>query len=171
MNYHISRKLSGSTLSCSHCGAEWQAAAQRTSIWPGPVGLALILGTMFLLLFFCLILSDGSGSPSGAARLRAIVEPIENPGAGEGIDPEYYARRFANGEWILGVSRDSHGLFCRLRGGGTVVFKDSRGCIRCFFGHLCGPRAPKWMLGEAQSLDDVYDLLTNQHRFTEYEWP
>lgn len=56
-------------------------------------------------------------------------------------------------------------------GGGTLVVKDSRGAIRAFFGHVCGPRFLEGQLERAKSLDDFYDHCLPEWHFQEYEWP
>jgi hypothetical protein len=169
--YQIGRNLIGCLLPCAHCGIEWRAINERTSIWRSPVIIVLLIASALVFLFMFLVASDGHGSAAGAAHLRTLVEPIADPESGQGSDPEYGCKRFSNGEWVLGISRDSHGLLCRFYGGGTVVFKDSRGQIRCFFGHICGPGGHRSLMFEPQSLDELYDKLVKYYRFTEYHWP
>jgi hypothetical protein len=169
--YRVGREFIGVLVVCRHCRTEWVAIARR-GIDPRITVIAVlfIFASPIMLVVLYLITSGGTGSASGAAELRAIVEPISDPEAGEGVDYQYAAKRFPNGEWVLSVSRDSHGVFSRFRGGGTIVFKDSRGQIRCFFGHVCGPRGQAPLVGSARSLDLLYRTLADQG-FTEYEWP
>lgn len=44
-----------------------------------------------------------------------------------GCHPEYVSKQFPNGEWLLGIGRESHGPLSRYTGSGTFVMKDSRG--------------------------------------------
>ena len=55
---------------------------------------------------------------------------------------------------MIGIAQNSHGLFSR--GGGTIVVKDSRGDIRAFFGHVCGPRYLHTFFRDAPDLDRFY---------------
>src|SRR4051794_26116441 len=117
----------------------------------------LLVLSPFALFLAYLLTPDGEGSPAEAERLRAAVEAIPGPEDGRGFDRDYGAKRFPDGEWVLGIGRDSHALLARYRGGGTVVVKDSRGRVRCFFGHVCGPASHEayWSVN-AHSLDDFY---------------
>jgi hypothetical protein len=112
-------------------------------------------------------MSMGDGSMDEAKRLRPIVEGISGPDAHVG-EAGYRAIRFENGEWVAGVAKDSHALYAQWYGGGTVVLKDSRGRVRCFFGHVCGSGS----LGgphSVQSLDEFDADITA--KFTEQLWP
>jgi hypothetical protein len=133
--------------------------------------IVLVVLSTFALYFFYVSTTGGEGSLAEAERLRAVVESIPTPEDGQGIDRDYAAKRFANGEWVLGVGRDSHGWMSRYHGGGTVVVKDSRGQLRCFFGHVCGPAAHQDYWYNSRSLDDFYRNLTEGTSFTEYQWP
>jgi hypothetical protein len=99
------------------------------------------------------------------------VEAIPDPEAGEGADPGYAAKRFKDGGWVLGIGRDSHGILSKYRGGGTMVVKDSRGRVRCYFGHVCGPRGLRAFMVEAQSPDEFHGRMTEYFGCTEYQWP
>jgi hypothetical protein len=78
----------------------------------------------------------GKGSPAYAAKWRARLHPLSDPDAARATHPEIEVLRFGNGEWVIGVSDDSHASHW----GGTVVVKDSTGQVRAFFGHVCGSR-------------------------------
>jgi hypothetical protein len=78
----------------------------------------------------------GKGSPAYAEKWRARLQPLADPDAARATYPEVEVLRFGNGEWVIGVSDDSHASHW----GGTVVVKDSTGRLRAFFGHVCGPR-------------------------------
>jgi hypothetical protein len=143
---------------------------RRAVIWGIAVGLVVITSPFAIFIFYVRT-SGGMGSAAEAARLRAVVEPIPNPEAGRGCHREYASKRFANGEWVLGIGRDSHDWMSKYRGGGTVVVKDSRGRVRCFFGHVCGPDGHAAYMDRARSLDDFYRNLADYNAFTEYQWP
>lgn len=118
----------------------------------------------------------GVGSMAEAVRLRPVVEAMPEPTR---TTSDYQANTvaivFENGEWVVGVAKNSHGLYSRSKGGGTVVLKDSRGRVRCFFGHVCGGGA----LGTPQevgvpgpgiqSLDELDAHLNSM--FVEQPWP
>jgi hypothetical protein len=78
------------------------------------------------------------GLPSVARRLKAEMEPIPDPEIAVQLHPDWAAVRFPNGEWVFGHGVNSHGFSV---GHGTLVLKDSRGRVRIFFGHVCGPNA------------------------------
>ncbi len=77
-----------------------------------------------------------SGSPNLAEEWRDEFAPFDDPSEAVAHDPGIILMRFRNGEWVFGRSQNSHGIW--LRGGGTVVVKDSKGQTRAFFGHVCG---------------------------------
>src|SRR5262249_30232056 len=78
----------------------------------------------------------GEGSPAFRETWRARLRPLADPDAAAALYPDVEVVRFAGGEWVIGVSDDSHASAW----GGTVVVKDSTGRVRAFFGHVCGPR-------------------------------
>ena len=41
-------------------------------------------------------------------------------------------------------------------GGGTLVIKDSRGAVRVYFGHVCGPDRLNFMCQQCAGLDEFY---------------
>lgn len=66
------------------------------------------------------------------------LEGLAQPGTASVTDPpELYRHAFASGEWVVGLSHDSHAPF----GGGVLVVRDSRGATRAFTGHVCGSGA------------------------------
>lgn len=144
---------------------------RRTLIWGIVIAIGLAVASPFAFFAFYIATSGGSGSADEAVRLRVIVEPIPDPEAGSGADREYAAKRFKNGEWVLGVGRDSHALMAKYCGGGTVVVKDSRGQVRCFFGHVCGSGGHEGYMSQAGTLDEFYTRLVEDGIFTEYQWP
>jgi hypothetical protein len=69
--------------------------------------------------------------------------------------------RLPSGEWVTGVGVNSHSS---KRAKGTLVLRDSRGQVKSFVGHVCGPR---WMPGyfptnhrDFLNLDAFYAMLT-----------
>lgn len=136
------------------------------------VGLAVFAAVaLFHFYFFGSV--GGTRSMAEAAKLRAILEPIPDPEAGRGCDPEFSFRRFPNGEWVMGVARDSHAPLSLYLGGGTVVLKDSRGRVRCFLGHVCGPGrlANIEGLSGLDSLDAFDARLARDPNRVEQAWP
>lgn len=124
-----------------------------------PVGLVGIF-----LVWICF--EGGSGSADAAKELIReikILGPDSEPLPISG----YATKKYDNGEWIVGVGKDSHGFFAKLNGGGTLVVKDSRGDIRCFLGHVCGPGGLRDRLSCTMSLDDFYKELIEWDTFGE----
>ncbi len=132
--------------------------------------LALVLGLYIGISSLFRDYSDvATGSPDLAAKWKAAFEGIDNPEDAQAAFPEVAVRRFTNGEWWFGISRDSH----RYPDGGTVVFKDSTGKVRAFFGHVCGSRALECsMPSERRSLDDFYRACSGgPFQYKEYTFP
>jgi hypothetical protein len=98
---------------------------------------------------------DNSGSPELALQWKAVLEPLPDPERAKQAERAVQGRRFENGEWAFGLCRNSHHAY-KGKGGGTLVVKDSRGDVRVFFGHVCGPRFLEAQLEQAASLDDLY---------------
>jgi hypothetical protein len=160
----------GSILPCSHCGRDWLAARPpRSSGWRICLLLFLCAASVVGFVWVCFGSHD-SGSSDEADRLRAVVESIASPEAGQRIDPDYVAQRLPSGEWVLGIGRNSHAFPARFVDG-TIVIKDSRGQVRCFFGYVCGPASLRLTFSDTESLDDLYKRLTNDYKYTEYHWP
>ncbi|WP_020470875.1 hypothetical protein [Zavarzinella formosa] len=129
-----------------------------------PLVIACIAGLSFCG-FFCLFVaaSGGSdrGSPQLAAEWRAALLAAAGPDEAAALDRDVVVLRFANGEWAFGKSQSSHGMW--LRGGGTMVIRDSKGQVRAFFGHVCGPRYLEWAHGYfLPSLDAFYEKTLEQ---------
>lgn len=115
-------------------------------------------------------LEGGTGSMAEARRLRPVVEAMPSP-TKSGTDYEAEALRivFPNGEWVVGVAKNSHGMYSQLTGGGTVVLRDSRGRVRCFFGHVCGSGRIGQDTPKVDSLDGLDEVLSK--KFVEQTWP
>ncbi|MCE9533393.1 MAG: hypothetical protein K8T89_20050 [Planctomycetes bacterium] len=112
--------------------------SRRAKVWF--ISLAAVAGLAAYLLT-CTFLSAwviglGKGSPAYAEKWRARLAAIPDPDAALAAYPEVEVVRCTNGEWVMGVSYDSH----RSNWGGTVVVRESTGRVRAFFGHVCGPR-------------------------------
>lgn len=134
------------------------------------VALLLLIGTPIGYVWFGMSNSGGSGSMTEAVKLRPVVEAMPEP-TERFCDrkAETVGIRFPNGEWVVGVAKDSHGLYSEWYGGGTVVLKDSRGRVRCFFGHVCGVGHVMFG-GEPASLDE-FDAALAETKFAEQPWP
>jgi hypothetical protein len=71
-------------------------------------------------------------------RSAGSLQGLAQPGTASVTDPPgIYRHTFSSGEWIAGLSHDSHGF----AGGGVLVVRDSRGATRAFTGHVCGDGA------------------------------
>jgi hypothetical protein len=136
-------------------------------------GILLLLGTMACLVAAMFIngvvgVTD-SGDPELASEWKTVLTPL-TLSTGE-IRKEHSGLEvvsFPNGEWVIGFAQNSHGLF--VRGGGTFVVKDSRGHIRIFFGHICGPHFLRTFFRETADLDRFY-LRLKHLKFTEHTLP
>lgn len=137
------------------------------------IGILLLVGTGLCMVTAMLInLAAGindSGSPELADECRATLQPL-TPSAGDlrAEHPGIEVVRFPNGECVIGLAQNSHGLF--VRGGGTIVVKDSRGNIRAFFGHVCGPNYLRTFFRDLPDLDHFY-VRMKQLKFTEHALP
>ncbi len=108
---------------------------------------------------------------SKAKELRREVEAVPDPDTLP-KDDMWAAVKCANGEWVLGVSTDSHGMYSQWLGGGTVVLKDSRGRVRCFLGHVCGVWTND-VYSKSKPFEslDAIDAVLAGSRFAEHPWP
>ncbi len=132
-------------------------------------GLVVLLccGAGYFWLYLLIGVND-AGSASLAEEWKLVLEPLGNVEDATQKEPLVQGKRFADGDWVFGLCRDSHGRF--KQGGGTLVVKDSRGKVRAFFGHVCGWLALETMLREQKSLDEFYKYLLEQWQFQEYQW-
>jgi hypothetical protein len=100
----------------------------------------------------------------------AALEGVRSPEEAEQAIPRCGTLRFPNGEWVCGIGIDGHSM---KQAKDTLVVRDSRGQVRAFVGHVCGPT---YMPGYFQtvpyvkSLDDFYAHLQELGR-TEYPVP
>ena len=144
---------------------------KRTVLWVliGCAGLLLLLPCGLFGFWFAVEVGSSSGSPELAAEWWAAFLAALGPDEAAAADPDVVVLRFPNGEWAFGKSQDSHGIW--RRGGGTLVVRDSRGRVRAFFGHVCGPRYMEWGLGrEHPSLDAFYSRVA-EGRTVEHALP
>src|SRR5689334_5621079 len=109
----------------------------------------------------------GEGSVRRAEMWRERFQEVADPDAARSC-PGVVSKRFADGEWVFGVCDDSH----MNPDGGTIVLKDSRGRLRVFFGHVCGPDFLEGLLRHVDSLNGLYEELQtgkrSNFRFGEY---
>lgn len=125
----------------------------------------------FVAFFAALTLTMGvsnSGSPALAAEWCNDLAEYSRPAEAAADNSEIEHIKFPNGDWLIGRSRNSHGLW--RRGGGTVVIRDSRGDTRVFFGHVCGEKILTWAFGEHSDLSSFYRSV-KEHEFTEHHLP
>lgn len=97
------------------------------------------------------------GSPELALEWKTALMPLADPEEAEQKNSRVQAKHFRTGEWVFGLCQNSHGL--QRLGGGTVVVKDSRGSVRAFFGHVCGPDWLNGCLKSCTSLDGFYRTI------------
>ena len=104
-------------------------------------------------------------------RLTADLSVVATPEEAEAVIPGCGTVRLPSGEWVTGVGVNGHSW---KRAKDTLVVRDSRGQVRAFVGHVCGPR---WMPGyfppnhpDFPNLDAFYAFLT-ETGFTEYRPP
>lgn len=109
----------------------------------------------------------GKGSPQEAQRWKSAFVAIDTPGQAQTRVPGVFVKPFADGSWVFGVARGSHGD----ADGGTIVVKDSTGAIRAFFGHVCDP-SPTTMMTQTpdDALASFYRGLLAA-KYTEYSYP
>lgn len=132
-------------------------------------GLLLLLPCGFYGLWFAVSVGSDDGSPRLAAEWRAALEAAPGPDEAAAADPDVVVLRFPTGEWVFGKSQDSHGIW--RRGGGTLVVRDSRGRVRAFFGHMCGPRYMADAFGTANPSLDAFYRRVVEDRKVEYLFP
>jgi len=123
-----------------------------------------------LVFFFYMVLGiDDSGSPRLAREWKSKLEAFPSYDEAKRQDPEIEGRQFRNGEWVCGFACNSHNRW--HRGGGTLVVKDSRGDVRVFFGHVCGPDPYPFVNPETHNLDGFYNDLREHWEFIEQTIP
>lgn len=106
----------------------------------------------------------GEGNPAYATKWRDRFTSLPDPETAQTAYPEVQSKRFPNGEWIFGVSSDSHSSHW----GGTVVLKESTGEIHAYFGHVCGHYRLQKIFNNAKSLQDFYQDEQWKGHFHEY---
>lgn len=118
----------------------------------------LVIGPILGYLLTCTVLSAwvfglGHGDSNYARTWKQRIEALPDPATAKVAYPEIEATTFPNGEWVFGVSSDSHGSHW----GGTIVIKDSTGKVHVYFGHVCGPhRLEACMFHQCKSLEEFY---------------
>lgn len=118
--------------------------------------LTLAVGGFAFYMYLAMGISD-RGSTRLATEWRAKLRAFPSYEQAKQHDPEIQGRQFRNGEWVFGYARDSHDLW--HRGGGTLVVRDSRGNMRVFFGHVCGPEPYFFSNPQTRNLDEFYGDL------------
>ena len=132
-----------------------------------PLALILLSPIVLFGLWMLVAGANNGGSPQLAAEWREELEQFDTPEQATSANPDTDHIRFQNGDWFIGLCRDSHGLW--RRGGGTMVTRDSNGRTRAFFGHVCGAG----FLQTFQSCEDLeaFDRWIDESRFTEHMLP
>ena len=104
-------------------------------------------------------------------RLIADLGVAATPEDAEAAIPECGTVRFPSGEWVTGVGVNSHS---GKRAKDTLVVRDSRGRVRAFVGHVCGPTwMPQYFPVNSPSFPDLaaFDAFLTEQGFTEYVLP
>jgi hypothetical protein len=142
---------------------------KRRWLLPGCLAFWLLVTPLVGFVVVGMQTTGGMGDMQTAVKLRPAVEILPAP------NQPFMDRKanvvglyFPTGEWVVGVAKDSHAWFSTYTGGGTAVLKDSRGRVRCFFGHVCGDGNLALANG-AKSLDEFDAMIVNY--FTEQPWP
>jgi len=142
---------------------------KRRWLLPGCLAFWLLVTPLAAFVIVRIGTSGGKGSLSEAVRLRPAVEAMASPEETFlDSDKQIHGILFPNGEWVVGVAKDSYNLFANCNGGGTVVLKDRRGRVRCIFGEVLG-RGNLMEASGAKSLDEFDAAMANH--FTEQQWP
>ena len=68
-----------------------------------------------------------------------ILQAVSSPEEAENAIKRCGTVHFPNGEWVTGIGIDGHS---QRRAKNTLVVRDSRGQVKAFVGHVCGPN---WM--------------------------
>lgn len=142
---------------------------KRRWLLPGCLAFWLLVSPLATFVIVGMRTTGGMGSMKEAIRLRPVVEAMTEPEERFADHvKETVGLRFPNGEWVTRVAKDTHAWYSEWFGGGTVVLKDSRGRVRCFFGHVCGS-CNLMVARDAKSLDEFDAALANF--FAEQQWP
>jgi len=130
------------------------------------IGLPIYLLTSTVLSAW--VFGMGAGNVKYATTWRDRFERFDDPESAQAAYSAVEAKRFPNGEWVFGVSSDSHGSHW----GGTIVVRDSTGKIHAYFGHVCGPRRLEHStFGNSNSLKEFYESREwSQFKFQEYDF-
>ena len=110
----------------------------------------------------------GTGSVESAQKWAKRFANLHSIDAAHKKYPDIVVfRTFPNGEWIYGICEDSHSS----PWGGTIVIRDSKRNIRCFFGHVCGPGFLNSILNFSppENINSVYSKLLQNCNFEEYK--
>jgi hypothetical protein len=147
-----------------------KARVGRVEWWVSRIGPIVCLALAGGCIWFARYSDRARGLPRDeeVRRLTTALESCPDPECAKASIEHCGTVRFPNGEWVNGVGIDSHSW---KRAKDTLVVRDSRGRIRAFVGHVCGP---EWMPRyfpenhpSFQSLKDFYAFLT-EWGFTEY---
>ena len=98
------------------------------------------------------VLGLGRGNEGDAQKWLDRFKGLPDPESAKAAYPDVDTKRFPNGEWVFGVSTDSH----HSHWGGTLVIKDSDGRVSAWFGHVCGQSKLLWMSQSKNSLREFY---------------
>jgi hypothetical protein len=138
-----------------------EGPSRKTFIRCGVIALVVILLLIAAGYAFVIIVMgvNDSGSPRLAEEWARDLDRFASPNAALKSNPQVGSKTYPDGEWVFGLSQNSHGPW--WLGGGTVVVKDSRGGLHAFFdGHVCGPGfLGHDILGDTKTLDEFYEKV------------
>ncbi len=133
---------------------------RRTKVVLIALPILVVIGVpmTFFALWFAAASGSDRGSPELAREWREQFSQYKTRDEAHAADPNVKVIGFDNGEWVFGRVQDSHGIW--LRGGGTLVAKDSNGETHAFHGHVCGGDFLKRVSRSNSSLESFYTGLS-----------
>ena len=132
--------------------AEVGIMKRRTKVVLIALPILVVIGVPMTFFAFWFAVSAGTdaGSPDLAREWRDELNKYKSVREAIDADPAVEAVAFDTGQWVFGRAQSSHGIW--LRGGGTLVVKDSNGEIHAFLGgHVCGNRYLRRVFSAASS--------------------
>lgn len=133
---------------------------QITSLISGTVTIGL--GVSALLLVFVVPDLWGPSRDDFVHQTKASLESITTPEEAEATLKGCGTVRFPNGEWVTGVGVDSHSYRAARD---TLMLRDSRGQVKVYVGHVCGPNYVSTYyttVPNLKNLDDFYAHVAEQ---------
>lgn len=133
--------------------------------------ILIIILILIILIFICIQILPGRGSKYYAHKWYTIFQKIDSIEKAKREYPDISIYKISDGEWIFGISDDSHASIF----GGTIVVRDSKGNVRCFFGHVCGEKFINAIFFQSKinlrykGINGVYKIILEKIQFDEYK--